>query len=130
MNLTRVAKFATVGTINTAIDLSLFAVLTHVFRWDVIAANVVSYSSGVLSSFLMNKFWTFEDHTPLSSSVRPFLRFCLINLIGLLLSTTLVALLSRILPKITAKVVSVGGVFCWNYVMSKLWVYRSVESKV
>ncbi len=124
MNLRHITKFAMVGSVNTAIDVSLFALFVNFLHWSVVPANVISYSAGILNSFLMNKFWTFRDRTPLTSSARPFLRFCAFNLSGLLLSTTIVALGSLVVPTLAAKLLSVFGVFGWNYLSTKLWVFR------
>ena len=67
MNVRHITRFTVVGSVNTAIDLSLFALFVSFLHWSVVPANVISYSTGILNSFLMNKFWTFGDRTPLCS---------------------------------------------------------------
>ena len=124
MNLRHITKFAVVDSVNTAIEVSLFALFVNFLRWRVAPANVISYSAGILNSFLMNKFWTFRDRTPLIASAQPFLRFCAFNLSGFLLSTTIVALGSLVVPTLAAKLLSVLAVFVWNFLSTKLWVFR------
>jgi putative flippase GtrA len=116
-------KFSVVGLINTAIDVTLFALLIHVLNWDVLPANILSYSAGILNSFLMNKCWTFQDQKPLSRSLKPFTNFVLINVSSLFLSSGAVWIFAQYLPEMLAKLGSVGLVFVWNYSMTRLLVF-------
>ena len=123
MSVVRVLKFSLVGVVNTTIDVTLFALLVHVLGWNVLPANMVSYSTGILNSFLMNKLWTFQDQRPFSHSLQPFVLFTVINLSSLFLSTAVVWLLAQHLTELVAKLVSVGFVFAWNYTLTRLLVF-------
>lgn len=114
-----------VGVVNTVIDITLFSFLVFVPQWNVLPANILSYSAGAFNSFMMNKFWTFNDRTSLVRSLHPFIRFILISLSGLLISSVIVVLLAKYMPEIAAKVVSVGGVLIWNYSLTRLFVFTS-----
>lgn len=121
----RMFKFSLVGVVNTAIDVTLFALLVHVFQWEVLPANILSYSTGILNSFVMNKLWTFHDQRPFSHSLQPFVLFVVINISSLFLSTAVVWLFSHYLAKLTAKLASVGVVFVWNYTLTRLLVFTT-----
>lgn len=121
----RACKFSMVGVVNTVIDITLFSFLVFVPQWNVLPANILSYSAGAFNSFMMNKFWTFNDRTSLVRSLQPLIRFILINLSGLLISSVIVVLLAKYMPEIAAKVVSVGGVLIWNYSLTRLFVFTS-----
>ena len=64
-----------VGVLNTSIDFVLFTVLVNGAGWAPVPANIVSYGTGIVNSFVVNKFWTFRDSTPLARSAAPFARF-------------------------------------------------------
>lgn len=125
MNVIRVAKFSIVGVVNTTIDITLFACLVHLLHWSVLPANMVSYSTGILNSFVMNKIWTFQDQKPFSRSLQPFALFVVINISSLLLSSAVVWLLAHYLSEMVAKFGSVGIVFVWNYTLTRLLVFTT-----
>ena len=122
--LTKAFRFAAVGVLNTGIDFALFTVLVHAAGWAPVPANIVSYGTGIANSFVLNKFWTFRDTTPLARSGVPFARFLVINLSSLALSTGVVALLVPVMPAVWAKVVSIGVVFVWNFTLTRRFVFR------
>lgn len=123
-DVTQIFKFSLVGVVNTAIDVSLFAVLVQILGWDLLPANVLSYSCGVINSFILNKFLTFRDRMPLSKSLQPFAHFALINVSGLVLSTVVVAVLAMYMSPIIAKLCSVFFLFTWNYTLTCLLVFQ------
>lgn len=120
----RAFRFAAVGVLNTGIDVALFTLLVHGAGWAPVPSNVVSYGTGIMNSFVLNKFWTFRDVTPLARSVAPFARFLAINLSSLALSTAVVALLVPVMPPLGAKAVSLGAVFLWNFGLTRRFVFQ------
>jgi putative flippase GtrA len=116
-------KFGMVGAANTALDLAIFSALTFGANVPPLIANVVSYSSGVASSFWMNRWWTFRDRTVRKSSTQLPL-FVMGNLVGLAISTAVVALLVRHTGPLPAKIVSIGASFLWNFTFSNRMVFR------
>jgi putative flippase GtrA len=115
-------RFATVGAITTALDVSLFAGLTAA-AVPAPLANLSSYSCGILLSYNLNRSWTFR----VGGSHLQALKFVLSTLTGLLISTLLVAVLSMTIPAIYAKLISVPVVFAWNYLAARLWVFNANE---
>ena len=120
----RAVKFGAVGVANTLLDLCLFSVLTLVLGSPAVAANVVSYSAGIVLSFVLNRAWTFRDRERGRTWSRLML-FLAGNLLGLALSTTVVALLVKAWGPLLAKAASLGVTFAWNYAFSNLIVFRS-----
>jgi putative flippase GtrA len=115
----RLLRFATVGAITTTLDFVLFTsfVATGAAPGP---ANTLSYSCGILVSYVLNRSWTFRArHSHLQA-----LKFVLGTLTGLVISTCLVALLARWIPAPLAKILSVPPVFAWNYLVARLWVFR------
>ena len=116
-------RFATVGAITTALDVSLFAGLTAAAVAAPLA-NVSSYSCSLLLSYNLNRSWTFS----VGGSRLQVMKFAVSMVTGLLISTVLVAVLSMTIPAIYAKFISVPVVFVWNYFAARLWVFNVNES--
>ena len=64
-------RFSSFGVINTLVGLlSIFGTKAYIYDNDVIA-NAAGYGTGLLVSFLLNKSWTFHDHSSfLKSGIR------------------------------------------------------------
>ncbi len=117
-------RFAVVGAITTSLDLALFAGLTHGGSAAPVAANLASYSCGILTSFALNHWWTFGSGARGRSVPTTLIRFLMSNLAGLGLSTLLVGTLALHLPPALAKATSVPVVFVWNYAVARYLVFR------
>ena len=115
-------RFATVGAITTALDVTLCAGLTTA-GVPAALANVCSYSCGIVVSYNLNRSWTFS----VDGSRLKALKFVVSTLTGLLISTCLVVVLSMTIPAIYAKCISVPVVFVWNYLAARLWVFNVNE---
>lgn len=118
----RVLRFGAVGIANTGLDVALFSAL-YLAGAPPVAANLVSYSSGIGLSFLLNRAWTFRDR----ARRHPWQQlgwFIAGSLTGLALSTLIVGLLASTWGALFAKAVSVGASFAWNYVFSSRVVFR------
>ncbi|NBC33721.1 MAG: GtrA family protein [Alphaproteobacteria bacterium] len=119
----RPLRFATVGVLNTAIDMSLFALLHLGAGVGLLAANTLSYSAGVTNSFFCNKYWTFRETQRHGRLSRQLPLFVGLNLIGLGLSNATIWALAPLMPAMAAKLAAVGATFVWNYWSSRRFVY-------
>lgn len=119
-----VLRFGTVGGITTLGDLLIFTGLTLGLDIATIPANLVSYSCGIVASFLLNRHWTFSHTKSHGNASGQALRFAITNLTGLGISTTIVALLAMVLPRPVAKILSIPAVFVWNYLTARHWVFK------
>jgi putative flippase GtrA len=113
-------RFAVVGAITTTIDFVFFTTLVAAALAPALA-NIFSYSCGIAVSYVLNRSWTFRARRSHIQAVK----FVAATVTGLLISTGLVAVLATILPPLVAKILSVPVVFGWNYLMSRLWVFRA-----
>jgi putative flippase GtrA len=113
-------RFALVGGVNTALDLTLFTGLTTLVALSPERANVISYGAGILLSFVLNRKWTFESNGEVAEQ---FTRFIVVSLAALLLSTFLVGGLVQIMPAVVAKILSLPVMFLWSYSMTRRFVF-------
>jgi putative flippase GtrA len=120
--LARAARFATVGVINTSVDVGLYSVAVIVLGWHPVLANTVSYSTGVLCSFALNSTWTFGDCNR-SQPIRQFVRFVGINAVMLLVGNVIIAGLLAVIPALAAKGLATAVGFALNYNLMRRFVF-------
>lgn len=118
-------RFCLVGAMNTGVDFSIFALLTF-WGFPLILAQTLSYSAGMLNSFLMNRTWTFKQT---NHGTGQFIRFLILNLLTLSLTYGLLVGLHGQWqwPLLLSKIVATGLSLGINFVGSRLWVFSSNE---
>ena len=122
--LWKAAKFALVGVSNTLIDYGVFALLAQLFSVNIYLSQVISYSCGIINSYVLNRSWTFRAKEGFFSPA--LLRFLVLNLCMLGVSTALLALYVRLgLTKLVAKACTVAFTMAIGFVANRLWVFRS-----
>lgn len=135
-------KYATVGFFNTAIDfgvLNVLSILSGVTAGFVIGGvNVPGFSLAVFNSYLWNKSWVFKSGQK-GNFFHNLPLFILVNLIGLLLNSGLIILLTtynsgfRGLAPGTwlniAKVIATAISFLWNFIGFKFIVFRAKKTE-
>ena len=121
--LIKAAKFAVVGIANTLIDYGVFALLAQLLSVNVFLSQVISYSCGILNSYIFNRSWTFQSQSRFFSPA--LVRFLVLNLCMLALSTGLLALFLQFgLSKLVAKGCTVVVTMAVGFVVNCLWVFR------
>jgi putative flippase GtrA len=118
-------KFLIVGAMNTAVDLGLYYLLTRLIISSgelFVAAKAISYSAGVLNSYLWNRSWTFQVK---ENSWKDFLPFVLINLVGLGFNAVILWFgLRMAIPEFFALLLATCAVFLWNFTVSKFMIFK------
>lgn len=147
-------KFAAVGAMNTAIDWSLAFFLTFYTPLPrVLGAGLVSLTSvpvrpevaavwltklissgtATVNSFIWNRRWTFRVRGK-QARARQFAKFVTVNVIGMLLNSTITALLLRpFLPEppriafLVCQATATALVLFWNFFANKYWTFRGAS---
>jgi len=125
--LSQAVKFGIVGVINTAVDLGLYFIMTHWIPFlggQQVLAKGISYSAGILNSFLWNRSWTFKSDTGFFNIST--LLFILSNLVGLVLNTSVLYLGVKVLflPEMPVLAAATAIPLLWNYLISKFIVFK------
>ena len=125
----QVLRFAAVGILNTGIDLGIYFFLTRYvifFGNFVFLAKAFSYSIGVVTSYLLNRNWTFKSNT---AHVQSFFPFIGVNLVSVVLNAVLMILFLDFfrLDELFALVLVTGITFVWNFLASKNLVFAGFE---
>ena len=123
--LEQAIKFLSVGILNTALDASLYLVLTRWLGFSTLQtlAKGISYGAGILNSFYWNKSWTFKSD---AGTVAAFVPFVLANLAGLAINAGVmhICLAALILHEIPSLALATGSTFLWNFTISKLLIFK------
>lgn len=124
-SIPRPVKYAIVGVLNTLVDLTIFVTLTESLGISPKLANIVSYSAGILVSFVLNRRLVFRYHSYHHGVRQQLIRFAVVNLLSLAISTTLVVVLSAQVPPLMAKLLSIPPVFVWGFLCTRRIVFSA-----
>ena len=131
------SKFFVVGIMNTAIDFIVLNILMKVTNTyegkEVIIFNTISFTVAVANSYILNKYWTFEDKTKATDPAQ-FAKFFTVSVIGWLLNTSILFSITTYIHPIlglsaalwanVAKATATCFVLAWNFVGYKLFVFK------
>ncbi|MDD4803004.1 MAG: GtrA family protein [Syntrophomonas sp.] len=117
-------RFCTVGLGNTSVDFAAFFILS----WagiPYLLAQVLSYSAGVLNSFIFNRKWTFKVTG--KTNLAEIMKFIFINSFSILVSSCMLFILHDInsLNIWLAKIAATGIAITVNYLGSRIWVFAA-----
>lgn len=120
------AKFGMVGALNTVVDWAVYFILTAALQSLSIAptlAKGISYTAGILNSFIWNRNWTFRSKSGVVATLLPFV---LVNVVGLVINTGTMqlGLYTFKLPEIISLALATAVTLGWNYSMSKFVIFR------
>ena len=87
----RIAKFLTTGAIGITINLSIYHTLV-VVGVQYLAGSAIALGIAMIVGFLLQKYWTFEEHSPERARVQ-FMQYVGVGLAGLALNSAVVYLL-------------------------------------
>ncbi len=145
-NIIHFIKFAVVGTSNFCLDFIVLTLLStgltwpfvfHGLGWPVAVANTFSYTCGIINSFILNRYWTFQIKLRFFSVYEvkgarirffsvPFLKFIFVNLVSLGVNTLTMFILVDLyqMGNLPAKIIAAAISFVVNFAGSKLLVFR------
>jgi putative flippase GtrA len=111
----RLVRYGSVSAISTATSLTLLGLLV-LFGWPAVVAHVVATAVGTVPSFELNRRWVWRRGAGQSRSFRrQILPYCLLSLVGLVLSSVAVhvaadatATSSRLLHTVAVESANIG----------------------
>jgi putative flippase GtrA len=120
-------RFCLVGVVNTGVDFAVFTVLTNMGIL-LLVAQCISYTCGVLNSFLLNRTWTFQRRGQSSGQL---IRFFALNLGTLTITYGLLVYFHNHLAwsLLVSKLVATGASLVINFGGSRLWVFSPIKGQ-
>lgn len=120
-------RFCIVGLGNTAVDFTAFFLLNQA-GLAYLFAQVLSYSAGVVNSYILNRKWTFRMTQ--KTNVTEVAKFIIVNGLSLLLSSGMLYFLhdTNNLNLWLAKIAATAVGITVNYIGSYVWVFAENKS--
>ena len=120
-------KFGAVGVMNTAVDFVAYQLLTLI-GVNFAVAQCVSYSCGILNSYLFNSFWTFKEEA--KHKGKEIVSFIAVNLVSLSISVALLKVCYDVLgleSNLISKALVTPVVMAINFIGTKLLVFKKTK---
>jgi putative flippase GtrA len=122
--LAKIFSFASVGAVNVLVDVSIFTILVQVLHLQLIPSNILSWIVAVTGSYMLNSKITFGRETGGLLSLGRYLRFAASGVLGLIVGTTVLVVVSNYTTVPIGKLASIAGGFLVNFYMSHFVVFR------
>jgi len=118
----RISKYLISGFSAFGIDWGTYALCTRALHFNEYAANVLSVLMGATFAFLANKYWSFNRRENTGRQSRRFIALAIFNYIfqqfGFVFALSILHINDLI-----AKVLLIGIMVSWNFLIYKYWVY-------
>jgi len=104
------------GMVATGIDVAALIALVEVFRSHVTVAAFIAAALGGVTNFLINKYWAFDDESPLE--IRQVAIYALVSLVTAAFTAAAIHILAVLIgiPYLIAKAIAAALVFIlWTY---------------
>jgi putative flippase GtrA len=116
-------KFNIVGVSNTLVDFGIFVIL-NIMGVFYIYAQVISYGCGIMNSYILNRYWTF-NYKGISHHFTIF-KFLGVNLLSLGISLAFLYIFRDYagINILASKIISTFFSMTINFFGSKFWVFN------
>lgn len=121
-------KYSAVGIINTLIGLSVIFISMEVFQLSYIISNILGYACGLISSFILNKHWTFLSK---GHHGKELLKFLLVFIIAYGIQFIALILLKEelgIMAEI-AQLIGIGVYTIIGFILNKFITFRQIKDE-
>lgn len=124
----RFVRFGLVGASGVLVNTVLLYVLTETGGLHTLIAAVTATETAILSNFLLNDRWTFQEATPSCSWTRRAFRYNCGALAGLVISVGVLVLLTHLgMYYLVANLFAIAVAMVWNYAISCLFTWSTQE---
>jgi putative flippase GtrA len=122
--LAQFIKFGIVGVSNTLLTFVIYTILVKAFDVWYLAASATGFTIGSINGFLLNRRWTFREHT--GDALTP-VRWFVVQALGLgaNLGIVYVAVDGLHLDKLVGQALATGIVVMWTFFANRSWTFRA-----
>ncbi|HJV78914.1 MAG TPA: GtrA family protein [Paludibacter sp.] len=126
--ITRFIKYGLVGVLGLVVDMGVFYLMNKKLGINYVVSNITSSSLAVIHNFILNSYFTFNVT---DKKLKRFLSFYAIALIGMAISTGLLALFIDVLKldSMISKLISIIIVALIQYFFNKELTFRTKKSE-
>jgi putative flippase GtrA len=123
--LAKIFSYGSIGVVNTGVDISVFSIIFTFAQLPLILSNVIAWVVAMSCSYAMNSKITFGRETGGTLSWRHYLRFATSGILGAIIATSVLVILSHYTNIAAAKFASIVLAFGVNFFMSQFVVFRA-----
>jgi putative flippase GtrA len=116
----RPIKFILTGGIAFGVEYTSFIFLVYFVDSNIVVSNIVSFSLGLVTSFLLNKNWVFGNK---EKSKRQPILYLSLALFNLAISTLIIGTVGKIIEPAIIKIIMVIMIAVWNYFIYKYFIF-------
>jgi putative flippase GtrA len=118
-------KFGVVGFSGVFVDFGVTWLLKEQLKVNKYAANTCGFLCAVVSNFILNRLWTFQDSNP--DVMLQFGKFLVLSLVGLGLNNLFIYWMTEKYKTnfYAAKLLATGVVMIWNFWANSRFTFRS-----
>jgi putative flippase GtrA len=122
-NWIQLIKFCAVGGSGYVVNLTVFAVCTHVLELGYLLAATLAFVVAVTNNFWWNRHWTFRVRSGRAGFQAT--RFFAVSIAAFLFATSVLALLVDVVgvPKVAAQATSIAAATPLNFIGNKMWTF-------
>lgn len=122
-------KFGITGVLGLIIDFTLTWVFKDELNFNKFVANAIGFTAAVVCNYFIHRNWTFKDKK--AKSGMQFTAFFTVSVIGLLLNSAIIFLLSNMLflNFYVSKCVAIFIVFFWNFSANYFFVFKAPKEE-
>jgi putative flippase GtrA len=121
-------RYLIAGSIATIINLSLFFLLHHVYHLYYITASIIAFTLAFLVSLILQKFWTFRDHS-LHKFYHQIGKYLLTSALGLVVDILVLYICVQYfsLYALVGQIVAGAASACCTFFLSSRFVFKVRE---
>ncbi len=118
-------RYFFVGGTGFVTDFTIYYILTRYFHLFYIAANIVSFMTAMVATYIMSVAWVFPRRGE-RTMLAEFGIFAAIGVIGLAINSLVLGLLTQkmYIFDLIAKVVAAAIVYIWNFFVRKYFLFN------
>jgi len=124
----KLLSFASIGVMNTVIDVLVFTAAYKLLALPLIASNVMSWFVAVSASYAMNSKVTFGRETGGILRIKDFVRFAGSGILAVIVATTTLVIVSHYTNIFAAKFLSMIASFAVNFSMAHFVIFRPLPA--
>lgn len=124
-------RFALVGALGVAVNLGVFTMLLGL-DWNRYLASPFAVELAIASNFMLNNFWTFRRREKKDPFHLRGLKFNLVSIMTLCVSTLAFVLTARIFRPLSPQICQLAGVLpasLLNYILNSRWTFGEAQAR-
>lgn len=118
-------RYLVSGIVAASTNIGLLYVFTDLFKLWYLHASIIAFTSSVLISFTLQKFWTFNDRN-IKNTHRQFINYIVVAILGVVMNTVAMYLLVDLFDiwYILAQILTGILIAIFNFLMYKFFIFN------